>query len=169
MPINIVEIINKRLRIFTRKLYPIQSKELERYWKRFRSLQTKSGDLFSWWFLVSSWLDENNNIKVLKNKKFLEDILWAQYCVFLSVRILDDIFDNQSKDSNLIFVPLLLQLEADRQFTRYFQNDSTFWKKKNNFQTKTLTSIILTDKLQRKRKVKVKDLMQAYADVASNL
>jgi hypothetical protein len=130
-------------------------------------LLTKSGDLFPWWFSVSSWLSKENKIKILKNKKFLEDILWTQFCIFLSIRILDDIFDNQAKSSNLLFIPPLLQLEADIQLAKYFPNDSPFWKKKNDFQQKTLKGIIHTDKLQRKRKVKIKNLLQVYTDVAA--
>lgn len=159
--------INRRFTLLNGEIYPIQSNELKRYIKRFGSLLTKSGDLFPWWFSVSSWLSKENKIKILKNKKFLEDILWTQFCIFLSIRILDDIFDNQAKSSNLLFIPPLLQLEADIQLAKYFPNDSPFWKKKNDFQQKTLKGIIHTDKLQRKRKVKIKNLLQVYTDVAA--
>ena len=150
-------------------MYPIHSRELDRYWHRFQPSRSKSSELLPWWFLVPGWIVKEKETHVLNDQKFMEDILWAQYCIFLSVRILDDIYDNQAKDSNLIFVPHLLQLEADRQFAKYFPNDSSFWKKKNHFQQKTLISIIQTDKLQRNRKTEVKDLLQAYADVAADL
>ena len=56
---------------------------------------------------MPGWIAKEKKTNVLNDQKFLEDILWAQYCIFLSVRILDDIYDKQAKDSNLIFVPLL--------------------------------------------------------------
>ena len=162
-----LERVYKRFKLFKGELYPIHSKELDRYWNRFQLSCSKSSELSSWWFLVPGWLVNNKAAHALSDQKFMEDVLWAQYCIFLSVRILDDIYDMQAKNSNLLFVSHLLQLEADRQFAKYFPHDSSFWKRKNDFQQKTLISIVLTDKLQRKRKVKVKDLFPAYADVAS--
>lgn len=129
-------------------------------------MKTKSADSFPWWFSVSKWLIKNKAVQK-QSKKFFDDILWAQYCIFLPVRILDDIYDKQANNSDLLFIPLLFQLEADKQFAKYFPNDSSFWKKKNDFLQKTLVSIIHTDKLQRKRKVKIMDLLHAYAEVAA--
>lgn len=166
MPNNILENIRRRFLIFKGEIYPIQTNDLDGYGNRFSSLQTKQEDFFPWWFSVSSWLVESKVIQK-QNNKFVDDILWAQFCIFLSVRILDDIYDKQAKNSNLVFIPLLLQLEADRQFAKYFPKDSTFWKRKNEFQQKTLISIILVNKLQRNRKTDLKDLLQAYANVAA--
>ena len=172
MPNKALEKIHKRFRIFKGEIYPIHSKGLDRYWNRFQtshsnSRNVSSEELLPWWFLVPGWIFINKETHARNDQKFMEDILWAQYCIFLSIRILDDIFDNQAKDSNLIFVPYLLQLEADRQFAKYFPNDSPFWKKKNNFNQKTLILIIQTDNLQRNRKTEAKELLKAYADVAS--
>lgn len=51
--------------------------------------------------------------------RFLNDVLWGQYCAFLCVRIHDDLLDGQLGQRNLIFVADDLLLESQRAFAAH--------------------------------------------------
>jgi hypothetical protein len=74
-------------------------------------------------------------------------VLWGQYCVFLSVRIHDDLLDGQLPKSNLIFVADDLLLESQRAFAAQVNTVSFRALFERHLRT-TLRAIIAVDALQ---------------------
>jgi geranylgeranyl pyrophosphate synthase len=102
-------------------------------------------------------------------RKFLHDVQWAQYCLFLCIRFQDDVFDGQNRDAATIFASDQCLLEADRVFAKYFSPRSWFWREYRESFRLTTQSIVEVDALQRKSTSRPDELLDGYARVSSIL
>jgi hypothetical protein len=83
-----------------------------------------------YWILMPFWLAERfarNNGRTI-SRRCMDDILWAQYCLFLFIRMQDDLFDTHTPCLPLIYASDSFLFEAERIFARYFPRNSPFWK-----------------------------------------
>jgi hypothetical protein len=83
-----------------------------------------------YWILMPFWLaDRFARIKGRNiSTRCMDDILWAQYCLFLFIRMQDDLFDTHTRCLPLIYASDSFLFEAERIFTKYFPKSSPFWK-----------------------------------------
>jgi hypothetical protein len=73
-----------------------------------------------YWTLLPQWLwSAGGGGKGAADRDFLDDVLWAQYCLFLFVRIHDDLLDGQARDASLVFVADDLLVECQRTFAAH--------------------------------------------------
>jgi hypothetical protein len=74
-----------------------------------------------YWLLLPAWLPADSRVanRIRRRRAFLRDILWAQYCVFLYVRLLDDVLDGDSATASMPIVGSALLMEAERTFARH--------------------------------------------------
>ncbi|MFQ5798287.1 MAG: hypothetical protein ACE5H0_06285 [Bacteroidota bacterium] len=123
-----------------------------------------------YWISLPSWLlaaYRRERTGEIGGTKFLNDILWAQYCLFLSVRIQDDLFDRQADSLSLIFVSDQFQVEAELAFSHYFGRKSTFWDVYRNCLQSTTRAIIRVETLQRTPRANPETLLGEYAKVSA--
>ena len=121
-----------------------------------------------YWILLPIWLSSAYSGNKRSGKTlggFIKDILWAQYCLFLFVRIQDDLFDKHVSSQSLIFISNRFLLEAERKFSIYFAVRSSFWKIYRAHLRETTLAIQHVDKLQRSLNAKPRHLLVAYAKV----
>lgn len=102
-------------------------------------------------------------------RKFLHDVQWAQYCLFLCIRFQDDVYDGQNRGAATIFACDQCLLEADGVFAKYFSPRSWFWKEYRESLRLATQSIVEVDALQRKSTSRPDELLDGYARVSSIL
>ena len=100
-------------------------------------------------------------------RTFLDDVLWAQYCLFLFIRIQDDILDRQAISPALIFGSDQFLFEAERVFLKYFDRASIFWDWYRMYLRKTISAILEVDWYQQSPRTSPKWLLNTYARVDS--
>jgi hypothetical protein len=123
-----------------------------------------------YWLLIPAWLSGTINSGKGQSRigrTVLNDILWGQYCLFLSVRIQDDLFDRHVRSRALIYAADQFFLEAGRIFERHFRNRPLFWKYYYGYLEETTLAIVAADGLQKSRLNKPALLLNEYARVSS--
>jgi hypothetical protein len=70
------------------------------------------------WLLLPIWLHERFTPRraPFRSRQFLADVLWAQFCLFLFIRIQDDVLDGQTAP-RMLFVADEFLLESQRVFS----------------------------------------------------
>jgi hypothetical protein len=149
------------------------SEELRNYFGAYRKrigLTDSENKARPYWIHLPLWIFKSfkaNKILIGSDKKFLKDITWAQYCVFLAVRMHDDLYDGQSKCKNLIYAGDQLLVDSGKIFSKYFSRSSVFWEYYYNLIENTIRSIIKVDNLQRSHSSSLKEMLDCYAKVCS--
>jgi hypothetical protein len=110
-----------------------------------------------YWVLLPGWLGDAES---------LEDILWAQYLLFLAVRVQDDLYDGQAAGSPLIYAANLLFVEADRTLDDRFAGDAAIRRVVRHSIETTTRAIVEVDARQRTPAGFGRDDLPAYARVA---
>jgi len=113
------------------------------------------------WLLAPAWYDG-------RSRRVLDDTLFAQYCLFLTIRIHDDLLDSQANESWLILAADDLIIEAQGLFARHIEG-RPFWSLFRNAMRRTLTGIAEVDRLQCQPRGMPASARQLYGDVASVL
>jgi hypothetical protein len=99
---------------------------------------------------------------------FLEDVLWGQYCIFLFVRIRDDLFDGHVHGRQLQVAADMILEEGRRAFARHFDRQSPFWSALRTLLAGTQKAIAEVDMLQR-RLMPPQVILLHYAKVSAIL
>jgi len=121
------------------------------------------------WLLLPRWIAEAllpGTAGENRRRELLDDVLWAQYCLYLAVRVEDDLFDGQAEDRSLTAAPPLLRSEAQRVLGRHLSRDSPFWEILHRYQDQTTHAILEVDELQRRPGALGADALEAYARVS---
>lgn len=105
-----------------------------------------------YWILLPFWLKEKLGRRngVFRGKHFMDDILWGQYCLFVFIRIQDDLFDKHTERPPLIYASDLFLFEAERVFSKYFHKASAFWNIYRSCIVETILAIASGDSMERK-------------------
>ena len=119
------------------------------------------------WSLLPRWLAADRRfVAIPPRRAWLNDIVWAQYCLFLFVRIHDDLFDRQAHSSSLVFVADQLLLEAETTFAKH-RPDAAFWRLFRANLTTTLAGILKVDALQRRPRAMKTSALVLHASVSA--
>jgi hypothetical protein len=112
------------------------------------------------WLLAPGWYLDSR-----AQRPILQDLLYAQYCLLLSIRIHDDLLDAQATSSWLIPVGDDLLVEAQTMFERYSRGEarSLF----GSAVRETLYAIAVVDRSQRAPRGMPVSSRSLYADVAA--
>lgn len=100
-------------------------------------------------------------------QRFISDVMWGQYCLFLFLRIQDDVFDGQADFPSLIYASDQFLFEAESLFLKYFSGTSPFWDIYHDCLRRSTRGIIQADRLQRTVHTKCENLLGKYAEVSS--
>jgi hypothetical protein len=122
------------------------------------------GDPF--WLLLPVWLHATATPRARRalRSRFLADVCWGQYCLFLCIRIHDDLFDGHASDLRLIFVADHLLVESQRAFAPHVPD--AFWPIYHDLLQTTTSAILEMDERQRAG-AGTRDGLAAHARVAS--
>jgi hypothetical protein len=119
------------------------------------------------WSLLPRWLlADRRFVADGRRREFLNDILWGQYCLFLFVRIHDDLFDGQARSMSLLFVADRLLVESETAFARHVP-EAAFWRLFRDSLTKTTQAILEVDHLQRQPGAMHARLLGLHAKVSA--
>jgi len=95
----------------------------------------------------------------------LDDALWAQYCLFVFIRMQDDVLDGQARSPRLLFVANEFLLEAERTFARSSGNPVAEYVRDTIAETSR--AILAVDALHRREIASVSELTSLYAGVSA--
>jgi hypothetical protein len=112
-----------------------------------RRSATGSPAALPYWLVAPRWLLRGR--RAARGRRFLSDILFGQYCLFLAIRILDDLIDEQAKNPWLIPAGDDLLIESEQQFARHVASRK-FWMLFRVLVRDTLHAIAEVDRLQRR-------------------
>jgi hypothetical protein len=162
--------ISTHLSAFTSTLSAVEEKAFAEYWQNYRA-KRKAGDPFSlpplerpYWMLLPDWLLRRNPEK----RESLEDILVAQYYLFLAFRIHDDLLDDGSRHPQALkSIPAALFIEAKNMFSRLFPPSSIFWSRYGESISETTDAIANADILQNSPTTSPERLLDEYARINS--
>jgi hypothetical protein len=99
------------------------------------------------WLRLPAWLAARGRNSM--DRTFLSDVQWGQYCLFLFVRIHDDVFDRHVTDPVFVYAADLLLIDSERAFARQF-GKSAFWPFYRDSLNTTLTAILEANALERR-------------------
>jgi hypothetical protein len=116
------------------------------------------------WLLLPAWLAARAPRS--PGGSFLSDVRWGQYCLFLFVRIHDDVFDGHHADPALIYVADLLLVESEEAFARHFST-GPFWPFYRRSLATTLAAILERDGFERRPRGLGADDRGVHARVSS--
>lgn len=124
-----------------------------------------------YWLLLPGWLAAAYNRRAPASEKITErtlnDVLWGQYCVFLSVRIKDDLFDRQASSTMLLFAADQFMADSCNILFRHIGQSDRFRKTFTELLKATLQSIMEVDAMQRRARVSLKAMRIGHARVSS--
>jgi hypothetical protein len=119
------------------------------------------------WSLLPRWLLEDARFAAGPGGAArLNDILWAQYCLVLFVRIHDDLFDQQAAPGAILFVADQLLLESETTLAKHAP-DHAFWRIFRATVSTTLAGILKADALQRQPGAMNAKALRLHAEVSS--
>jgi hypothetical protein len=101
------------------------------------------------------------------NSGFIADIEWAQYCLYLHYRILDDCFDAKADVAPLIYATNLFLMEAERVFDRYLHEQGLFRDRFRQSVEESSRTIVKVGEFHRDLKIAPDVLLSGYAGSAS--
>ncbi|MCX6169975.1 MAG: hypothetical protein NTX65_11575 [Ignavibacteriales bacterium] len=111
------------------------------------------------------WKTEN----LLRVQYSLEDLLWAQFCVYLSIKIGDDELDGQTNITSSGSISKLLLTEAEFTLSNYFAPSANFWKYYHDYLIETNSAISSVNELQHNWSLETDQLEKEYYLLSSAL
>src|SRR5207244_2505089 len=110
--------LERRLAAYIKSWPPTIGRDLSMYSEARRRPASgrRSARRDRYWTSLPVWLLKHPRFAAPRRggHAFLEDILWGQYCLFLFVRIHDDLFDRQAQSPALLFMADGLLVESRR-------------------------------------------------------
>jgi len=98
---------------------------------------------------------------------FIDNVLWAQYCLFMFIRLQDDLFDGHVRSPSIILLSDQFLWEAEEVLGRYFPRSPAFWTMFRRCMRDTTRAILQVDALQRTCSRSGRTLLPLYARVDS--
>ena len=168
-------LLTKRVAEIAKPWPPSIKREMNSYLQRFyRTGGSKCADVGvafrqPYWFLLPAWLrkmyNRNKARRIARN--IFDDILWAQYCVFLSIRIKDDLFDGEMVTSPLFFASDQFMAEACGTLHRHLKRETGFWPFFTASIKGTINAFWMVDAMQQRRRISLKRMRSEYSRVSS--
>ena len=103
----------------------------------------------------------------LRNEPLLRDVMWAQACLYLAIRIQDDVLDGHTTDTELVFNATVFLVEAAAQLRQHFNHRSSFWPVYDSY---VFTSVGAIQRLHRMNPSAISQpgrLLRLYAQVSA--
>jgi hypothetical protein len=129
------------------------------------SVVSKSVPDLAYWLRLPQWISSFLPGTSQHRKHVVEEILWGQYCLYLTFRIEDDLRDGDADSQNLRVAARLFRKESRVVFSTLFRGTSPFWQFYENAISTTSSAIRQVDRAQRTKPENLYPL-SLYAKVA---
>lgn len=154
--------IRNRLSRLTRSWHPSLRSAVRSYLtQRRRSFHHLKESDEPFWFLFPLWFSRNRYDRTLP-LRLLKDLLWAQYCVVICIKIHDDLFDRHTDREALVFAGDLFLLEAQNTLIRRFDSASPFWRFYHQALQQSLHAILAVDESQQYSRISRRQIVRLY-------
>jgi hypothetical protein len=123
-----------------------------------------------YWLLIPEWLATAYRQKDGRrslDRRFLKDVLWGQYCLFLAIKIHDDMFDKHVDQPSLVWAGDEFLQEAQGAFARHFERSSRFWEFYARAIRTTIRAVVENDWIQSQRRPSYTKLFRLHAGMYS--
>ncbi len=171
-------VITRRER-FIHTLPPSIARDLLQYLKlshraRERRRSSRSAHyIHPYWIPLSLWLGQmfrsRTKGRTPIDRRFINDVLWAQFCMMQQITIHDDLFDRHQSNLALIFAANQFQVEAERVMSKHFARESQFWSIYRTSLDMTNRAILEVRSLQRSKNPEPEDILAQHAKVGALL
>lgn len=167
---------NHELERFLRSLPPEIRAEFRLYWHNLRSAgggacEPDPSTPAAYWLALPGWLASRYAGVFPASRRtvvgLLPHALWAQYTLFIAIRIQDDLFDGQTGSHALMFASGLFLVESARCFGAICGDAPGFWEFYGESLGRTIQAILETDRLQKSGESPADSLLLKYAEVGS--
>ena len=125
-----------------------------------------AGDTDRYWLLLPQWLGRLPRLG--RPRAVINDILWAQYCLFEFVSMQDEVLDSQSSSPESLFAAYEFLAEAERVLALRVRGRQ-FWRYYRESLAQTARGILTAHGVQRGGPGPVEPLLSSYAAQASVL
>ena len=124
---------------------------------------------FPFWFLMPYWLFRKLNSESEKKngQRFITNILWAQHCLIMFIRIQDDVIDANAADNVLILAADQFLIEAEKTLNIYFDKSKKLRDEYYSCFKKTTLSLASAEDLHRNESTDKNMLARSYAATAA--
>lgn len=166
---DVMRLIRARVYRRARDLPPSLRRDFGKYLHRARKAQATRTAVGArtqdpaYWLVLPGWLAHGGIGAHKRPQRVLGDVLWGQYCLYLAIRIKDDLFDQQARSKNLSIVADGFMAESRRAFEKYFEERSSFWSGYQRCIETTNAAIRQIDALQRADTTSASQLLREYA------
>jgi hypothetical protein len=169
--------LNRSVEKAVRSWAPELRRAFEPYWRNLRSTQaarkpsSAENENGRYWLVLPSWLEgryfPGRTREIGAVSRLVHDVLWAQYALFVAIRIQDDLFDGQVQAPALIFVADQFLLEAESSFRAVCKEYPAFWSTYRQCLQVTSQAIVETDVLLQSQTASPEVLLAKYAEVSA--
>ena len=162
--------LHRRWKVFLEQFDPASQKFLRDYRKQlgpYHALKERNSPDLPYWIFFPEWLEERYS-PVRHSRSgggFLDDIMWGQYCLFLFIRMQDDLFDGHLQHRDIIYLADQFLLECERQFHKHFSGNRGFWNSYRDLLQETTLAILEISKLQESFHSSADELLERYKRV----
>jgi hypothetical protein len=124
------------------------------------------GDTDRYWLLLPLWLGRLPRLEC--PRAIINDIVWAQYCLFEFVSMQDEVLDSQSSSSDSLFGAYEFLAEAEGVLARRIRGRG-FWRYYRKSLAQTARGILTAHGIQQGGPGAIEPLLSSYAAQASVL
>lgn len=106
------------------------------------------------WYKLPIIIEADTNNKfglAFDKKKILQDSLWAQYCIFMHIRIKDDVIDLDTDDKDLILISDLFRIECEETLAKYFDHNNNLWSTYYQLLKETTTAMYKKENIEKQK------------------
>lgn len=112
-----------------------------------------------YWLLFPEWMAPEGG-------EALDDVLWAQYCIYGLLRIQDDVIDGDAPDPHLAVAGNHLALESGRVLRRHFDSESEIWAWYGTAMAQTSDALVAIDRRQGRSQRQGENDLQLFAHLS---
>lgn len=167
---NLVRFLERRLSAYLKTRPAAVVDEVRGYFRAGEPTKdaSRSARADRYWTLLPGWLLRHPRFaaRAHADRGFLRDVLWGQYCLFLFIRIHDDLLDGQAHSPALLFVADSLLVESERSLAKHLQR-APFWELFRDLLDTTLRAVLDVDALQRRPGGMRLETLGKYGDVSA--
>jgi hypothetical protein len=157
-PETVSGIVQGRVRVMMARWPAPVIRECRVHLRRLHETRTRSRATLPYWRELPVWLAQQNGLPI----SAVSDLLFAQECLFLAIRLQDDLFDRHMEPGAGVFAPTLLLLAAHNVLGARFSPADRFWREYRRLISTSLEAIVKVDRLQRAKGADWQQLRAAY-------
>jgi hypothetical protein len=146
--------IAARMEALLKELPPVEARGLHDYCRSVpippptAKAMANPVDALPFWLAFPVLLAGGTALRVSIERQLLDDILWGEYCLYISFRIEDDVRDGQASDASLAAFGRIMKDRAWQAFAPHFSENDEFVRLFDSHVQETREGIAAAERLQ---------------------